>query len=84
MPQKLPCEKETIVPLRWRRDGTIFGERINRDRSTTLWRATARRQPTLYAHLDRECKLVSIDRDADRAVCQVYRDESDVFVVTRP
>jgi len=84
MPQKLPCEKGTIVPQRWRTDGTIFSERINRDGSTTIWRSTVRQQPTLYAHLDRRCKLASMDRDAHRVVCQVSRDESDVFVVKRP
>lgn len=84
MPQKLPCERGTIVPLRWRVDGTFFSERINRDRSTTIWRSSVSQLPTLYAHLDKECKLVSMDREAHRAVCQVYRDESDVFVVTRP
>jgi tRNA A-37 threonylcarbamoyl transferase component Bud32/WD40 repeat protein len=84
MPQKPPCEKGTIVPLRWRADGTFFSERINRDRSTTIWRSSLRQSPTLYAHLGKECKLVSMDRDAHSAVCQVSRDESDVYVVTRP
>lgn len=83
-PQKLPCERGTIVPLRWRVDATFFSERINRDRSTTIWRSSVSQSPRLYAHLGKECKLVSMDREAHRAVCQVYRDESDVFVVTRP
>jgi hypothetical protein len=84
MPQPLPCEKGTIVPIRWRADGTLFSERLNRDRSTTIWRSDMTHSPTLYAHLPRECKLVSLDRDAHGAVCQVHRDESDLFVVTRP
>ena len=84
MPQQPPCEKGTIVPLRWRADGTYFSQRINRDGSTTIWRSTMSRSPTLYAHLPKECKLVSIDRDAHGAVCEVSRDESDVFLVTRP
>jgi hypothetical protein len=84
MPQKPPCEKGTIAPLRWRADGTFFSERINRDRSTTIWRSSLSQSPTLYAHLGKECTLVSMDRNAREAVCQVYRDESDVFVVTRP
>jgi hypothetical protein len=83
-PPKLPCERGTIAPLRWRADGTFFSERINRDQTSTIWRSSMSQSPRLYAHLGKECKLVSMDRDAHRAVCQVYRDESDVFVVTRP
>src|SRR6266508_6520555 len=48
MPQKPPCEKGTIVPQRWRADGTFFSERINRDRSTTIWRSNVTQSPTLY------------------------------------
>jgi hypothetical protein len=82
--QRPTCEKGTIVPLVWRADGTFFSERLNRDGSTNIWRSTSSEAPTLYAHLGKECKLVALDRDARRAVCQVVRDESDVFVVTRP
>lgn len=72
------------VPLLWRADGTFFSERVNRDGTTSIWRSSVSQPPTLYVSLGKECKLVSMDRDAHRAVCQVYRDESDVFVVTRP
>jgi hypothetical protein len=72
------------VPLRWRADGAFFSERIDRDRSTTIWRSSMTQPPTLYAHVGRECQLVSLDRDARRVVCQIHRDESDAFVVTRP
>ena len=74
----------TGVPLVWRGDGTFFSERINPDGTTSIWRSSLSQPPTLYAHLGRECQLISMDRQARRAVCQVYRDESDVFVVTRP
>ena len=74
----------TGVPLVWRADGTFFSERINPDGTTSIWRSSLSRPPTLYAHLGRECQLISMDRQARRAVCQVNRDESDVFVVTRP
>jgi WD40 repeat protein len=74
----------TGVPLRWRTDGSFFSERVNADGTTSIWRSSASQPRMLYAHLGKECKLVSMDREAQRAVCQVYRDESDVFVVTRP
>jgi len=72
------------VPLRWRADGTFFSERINADGTATIWRSGPNQQPSLYARLGKECKLVSMDREAHNAVCQLYRDESDVFVVTKP
>jgi serine/threonine protein kinase len=72
------------VPLRWRADGTFFSERLNRDGTTSIWRSSVSQSPTLYAHLGSECKLISMDRAARRAVCHIDRDESDVFVVTRP
>ena len=74
----------TGVPLLWRADETFFSERINPDSSTSIWRSTLTEPPTLYAHLGKECKLISMDREARRAVCEVNRRESDVFVVTRP
>ena len=83
-PPKPPCERGTLVPLRWRADGSFFSERLDRDGSTTIWRSSLREAPTLYAHVGKECKPVSIDREARRVVCQVYREESDVYVVTRP
>jgi Tol biopolymer transport system component len=83
-PPTPPCERGTLVPLRWRADGAFFSERIDRDRSTTIWRSSMTQPPTLYAHVGRECQLVSLDRDARRVVCQIHRDESDAFVVTRP
>ncbi|HTJ22539.1 MAG TPA: protein kinase [Gemmatimonadaceae bacterium] len=72
------------VPLVWRADGTFFSERINPDGTTSIWRSSVGQRPTLYAHFGKECRLISMDRQARRAVCQVNRDESDVFVVTRP
>jgi hypothetical protein len=72
------------APLLWRADGTFFSERINSDGTTSIWRSSVSQPPTLYARLGKECKLVSMDRDAHKAVCQVYRDEADVFVITRP
>ena len=67
-----------------RADGSFFSERLDRDGSTTIWRSSVSEAPTLYAHVGKECKLVSIDRAADRVVCQAYREESDACVVTRP
>jgi hypothetical protein len=82
--QRPPCQNGTIVPMRWTSNGTIFSERLDWDGSTTIWRSTMRQPPTLYARLGKECKLVSLDRRVRRAVCQMERDESDVFIVTRP
>ena len=79
-----PCEMGTGVPLRWTADGWFFSERVNPDGTTTIWRSSVSKPPKVYARLGKECQLISMDRDAHRAVCQVYRDESDVFVVTRP
>jgi serine/threonine-protein kinase len=82
--QATPCNMGTGVPLLWRTDGWFFSEALNPDGTTTIWRSSVSQPPKLYARLGKECKLISMDRDAHRAVCQVYRDESDVFVVTRP
>jgi serine/threonine protein kinase len=83
-PPKPPCERGTLVPLRWRADGAFFSERLDRDGATTIWRSSVTQAPVLYAHVGKECKLVSMDREARNVVCQVYREESDAFVVTRP
>jgi len=83
-PPTVPCERNTIVPRRWRADGAFFSERLNRDGSTTIWRSSMSQTPTLYAHVGKECRLISLDRDARTLVCQVSRAESDAFVVTRP
>jgi hypothetical protein len=73
------------VPRLWRADGWFFSEGVDPDRTTlTIWRSSMSQPPRLYARLGKDCKLISMDRDAHSAVCQVYRDESDVFVVTRP
>jgi hypothetical protein len=83
-PPTLGCEGNTIIPVRWRADGTFFSERLNRDGSTTIWRSSVSQAPALYAHVGKECRLISMDRDARKVVCQVSREESDAFVVTRP
>jgi hypothetical protein len=84
VPPTLGCEGNTIIPVRWRADGTFFSERLNRDGSTTIWRSSVSQAPALYAHVGKECRLISMDRDARKVVCQVSREESDAFVVTRP
>jgi hypothetical protein len=73
-------DRAAALESRWH----VLQRTRQRHRSTTIWRSSQRQSPTLYAHLGKECKLVSMDRDAHSAVCQVSRDESDVFVGTRP
>jgi hypothetical protein len=82
--QMSPCNMGTGVPLRWATDGTFYSEYVNPDGTTIIWRSSVSQPPALYARLGKECKLISLDREARKGVCQVYRDESDVFVVTRP